>query len=198
MRRCLRPFVYRRAPGLRRVRKPPRDRRPWIDRRGYGSPGALADNIKLGRGGIREIEFIAQAFQLIRGGQEPELQCRRLLPTLERLVARLAQLQPSGQFGARAGRGVPFPAPAPKTASQAHRGMTHPHALADGRGGTAPLSPRSVGYRGLADAFEPPSSSRGGGIRSRASSTQVFAAPDGGRGRGRTGMDFSRRSGTPP
>ncbi|MFV1921444.1 MAG: bifunctional [glutamate--ammonia ligase]-adenylyl-L-tyrosine phosphorylase/[glutamate--ammonia-ligase] adenylyltransferase [Methylotenera sp.] len=38
------------------------------------------DNIKLGRGGIREIEFIAQVFQLIRGGQEPDLQIR---PTLE-------------------------------------------------------------------------------------------------------------------
>ena len=34
----------------------------------------LNHNVKLGRGGIREIEFIAQAFQLIRGGQEIELQ----------------------------------------------------------------------------------------------------------------------------
>lgn len=34
----------------------------------------LANNVKLGSGGIREIEFIAQAFQLIRGGQEIELQ----------------------------------------------------------------------------------------------------------------------------
>lgn len=37
-------------------------------------------NIKLGRGGIREIEFIAQVFQLIRGGQDRALQIR---PTLE-------------------------------------------------------------------------------------------------------------------
>lgn len=34
----------------------------------------LGSNVKLGSGGIREIEFIAQAFQLIRGGQERELQ----------------------------------------------------------------------------------------------------------------------------
>lgn len=34
----------------------------------------LANNVKLGSGGIREIEFIAQAFQLIRGGKEIELQ----------------------------------------------------------------------------------------------------------------------------
>ncbi|MEQ1598079.1 MAG: bifunctional [glutamate--ammonia ligase]-adenylyl-L-tyrosine phosphorylase/[glutamate--ammonia-ligase] adenylyltransferase [Methylotenera sp.] len=38
------------------------------------------DNIKLGRGGIREIEFIAQVFQLIRGGQDAGLQIK---PTLE-------------------------------------------------------------------------------------------------------------------
>jgi [glutamine synthetase] adenylyltransferase / [glutamine synthetase]-adenylyl-L-tyrosine phosphorylase len=36
----------------------------------------MADNIKLGPGGIREIEFIGQAFQLIRGGRDPELQIR--------------------------------------------------------------------------------------------------------------------------
>ncbi|MFX6555957.1 hypothetical protein ABTG71_20085, partial [Acinetobacter baumannii] len=33
----------------------------------------MADNIKLGPGGIREIEFIAQVFQLIRGGRESAL-----------------------------------------------------------------------------------------------------------------------------
>ncbi|MEZ1280451.1 hypothetical protein, partial [Enterobacter hormaechei] len=33
-------------------------------------------------GGIREIEFIVQVFQLIRGGREPSLQSRSLLPTL--------------------------------------------------------------------------------------------------------------------
>lgn len=42
----------------------------------------LQDNIKLGAGGIREIEFVVQAFQLIRGGQEPELQTRELLTIL--------------------------------------------------------------------------------------------------------------------
>ncbi len=36
----------------------------------------MADNIKLGPGGIREIEFIAQVFQLIRGGRESALQIR--------------------------------------------------------------------------------------------------------------------------
>ncbi len=45
----------------------------------------LADNIKLGPGGIREIEFIVQAFQLVRGGQNPALRSRSLLQSLRRL-----------------------------------------------------------------------------------------------------------------
>jgi len=47
----------------------------------------LQDNIKLGPGGIREIEFLAQALQLIRGGREPELAEPMLLKVLPRLAA---------------------------------------------------------------------------------------------------------------
>ena len=46
------------------------------------------DNIKLGSGGIREIEFIAQAFQLIRGGVDTALQERQLLRVLPLLGER--------------------------------------------------------------------------------------------------------------
>ena len=42
----------------------------------------LADHVKLGPGGIREIEFIAQAFQLIRGGRDASLQLRPTLAVL--------------------------------------------------------------------------------------------------------------------
>lgn len=45
----------------------------------------LHDNIKLGSGGIREVEFIAQCFQLIRGGREPRLQERNLTTVLNTL-----------------------------------------------------------------------------------------------------------------
>jgi glutamate-ammonia-ligase adenylyltransferase len=55
----------------------------------------LAGHVKLGPGGIREIEFIAQAFQLIRGGRDAELQTR---PTLE----VLALLQKKGLLSAEA------------------------------------------------------------------------------------------------
>lgn len=47
----------------------------------------LADDIKRGDGGIREVEFLAQAMQLVRGGREPALRDRRLLPTLAALHA---------------------------------------------------------------------------------------------------------------
>lgn len=48
----------------------------------------MADNIKLGPGGIREIEFIAQVFQLIRGGQDTALQTRPTLTALSLLEER--------------------------------------------------------------------------------------------------------------
>ena len=47
----------------------------------------LENNIKLGSGGIREIEFVVQAFQLIRGGRDRELQQRELLVILQELEA---------------------------------------------------------------------------------------------------------------
>ena len=48
----------------------------------------MVDHVKLGPGGIREIEFIAQVFQLIRGGRDPALQIRPTLSVLDRLVER--------------------------------------------------------------------------------------------------------------
>ena len=46
----------------------------------------LSNNIKLGAGGIREVEFFAQSFQLIHGGREPSLQSKSLLTTLTALA----------------------------------------------------------------------------------------------------------------
>ncbi|MCB4359284.1 bifunctional [glutamate--ammonia ligase]-adenylyl-L-tyrosine phosphorylase/[glutamate--ammonia-ligase] adenylyltransferase [Quatrionicoccus australiensis] len=48
----------------------------------------MADHVKLGPGGIREIEFMAQVFQLIRGGRDPALQIRPTLSVLKLLVER--------------------------------------------------------------------------------------------------------------
>ncbi len=48
----------------------------------------MADHVKLGPGGIREIEFMAQVFQLIRGGRDPALQVRPTLQVLSLLAER--------------------------------------------------------------------------------------------------------------
>jgi glutamate-ammonia-ligase adenylyltransferase len=52
------------------------------------------ENVKLGPGGIREIEFIGQAFQLIRGGNEKTLQTRGILEVL-RILGELELLAPN-------------------------------------------------------------------------------------------------------
>src|SRR4030065_184372 len=56
--------------------------------RGEVARRELADNIKLGPGGIREIEFIAQVFQLIRGGKEAAFQLRPTRAALDLIAAR--------------------------------------------------------------------------------------------------------------
>ena len=55
--------------------------------RGHGEIAVEGHNIKLGRGGIREIEFFAQTQQLIAGGRHPELRGRETVNTLAVLAA---------------------------------------------------------------------------------------------------------------
>lgn len=79
----LKPFIYRRYIDFSVIQSL-RDMKAMIEReiRRRG----LVDNIKLGTGGIREVEFIVQVFQLIRGGREPDLQHRSLLHVLPHLI----------------------------------------------------------------------------------------------------------------
>jgi|DewCreStandDraft_2_1066082.scaffolds.fasta_scaffold00193_57 glutamate-ammonia-ligase adenylyltransferase len=49
-------------------------------------PEELHRHVKLGRGGIREIEFLVQVLQLLHGGRQPFLQQSRTLPALEKLA----------------------------------------------------------------------------------------------------------------
>jgi glutamate-ammonia-ligase adenylyltransferase len=81
----VRPFVYRRHldyGAIAALRDLHRQIRKEVERRD------IADNIKLGPGGIREIEFIVQVFQLIRGGREPELRKQPTLAVLPLLAQR--------------------------------------------------------------------------------------------------------------
>jgi glutamate-ammonia-ligase adenylyltransferase len=50
-------------------------------------PGELERNVKLGRGGIREVEFIAQTLQLLHAGKQPFLQEAATIPALEKLAS---------------------------------------------------------------------------------------------------------------
>ncbi|MBE8207973.1 bifunctional glutamine synthetase adenylyltransferase/deadenyltransferase, partial [Leptospira borgpetersenii serovar Ballum] len=90
LRAMLRPFIFRRYIDFSVIQSL-RNMKGMIARevRRRG----LTDNIKLGAGGIRETEFIVQVFQLIRGGREPSLQQRSLLPTLE-AIEQLHLLSP--------------------------------------------------------------------------------------------------------
>jgi glutamate-ammonia-ligase adenylyltransferase len=83
------PFVYRRYldygvfEGLRTLHQKIRDE---ANRRAAGRP-ERANDVKLSRGGIREIEFIVQLLQVVRGGQFPEIRTRPTLKALQRLTA---------------------------------------------------------------------------------------------------------------
>jgi Glutamine synthetase adenylyltransferase len=79
----LQPFVYRRYldyGAYESLREMKQMIAHEVQRKG------LTNHIKLGPGGIREVEFIGQAFQLIRGGREPALRARAILDVLERLA----------------------------------------------------------------------------------------------------------------
>jgi len=84
-RNVLRPFVFRRYLDFS-VFESLREMKSLIARE--VERRELRDNVKLGPGGIREIEFIVQAFQLIRGGGKPALQTRRLLEALPLLAGQ--------------------------------------------------------------------------------------------------------------
>ena len=56
--------------------------------KGHGEIAVKGHNVKLGRGGIREIEFFVQTQQLIAGGRFPELRGRETVPMLGQLAAR--------------------------------------------------------------------------------------------------------------
>ena len=80
---CVRPFVYRRYLDFG-VFESLRDMKALIARE--VARRDLDQHLKLGTGGIREIEFIAQSFQLVRGGSDPRLQNAGILEVLPLLA----------------------------------------------------------------------------------------------------------------
>ena len=83
------PFVFRRYLDYSvfdSLRVLHRQIREHAARRSAGRP-ERANDVKLSRGGIREIEFIVQLLQVVRGGQYPELRTRPTLAALQRLAS---------------------------------------------------------------------------------------------------------------
>ncbi|NDH69514.1 MAG: hypothetical protein EBY22_16795, partial [Gammaproteobacteria bacterium] len=98
--RLIIPFVYRRYVDFS-VIESLRSMKSMIEREIQLNP--MLDDIKRGKGGIREVEFTIQCFQLIRGGRLPQIQIQNAMAALEALrkvglLAHTAVLQQAYLF----------------------------------------------------------------------------------------------------
>ncbi|MGH1368945.1 MAG: glutamine-synthetase adenylyltransferase [Maritimibacter sp.] len=85
----LRPFIWRKHLDFAAIQDAHDMRLRIREHKGLGGPITLeGHNMKLGRGGIREIEFFAQTRQLIAGGRDDELRMRATVPALEALAEK--------------------------------------------------------------------------------------------------------------
>ena len=85
--KTLGPFIWRKHLDFAAIRDIHSIKRQIDARHGAPAAGLAGHNIKLGHGGIREIEFFAQTQQLIWGGRVPALRTAGTIETLEGLVA---------------------------------------------------------------------------------------------------------------
>ncbi|RST87243.1 bifunctional [glutamine synthetase] adenylyltransferase/[glutamine synthetase]-adenylyl-L-tyrosine phosphorylase [Aquibium carbonis] len=84
----LQPFVWRKYMDYAAIADVHSIKRQIHAHKGHGEIAVRGHNVKLGRGGIREIEFFVQTQQLIAGGRFPELRGRETVAMLERLTER--------------------------------------------------------------------------------------------------------------
>ena len=84
----LSPFIWRKYLDYAAIADVHAMKRQIYAYRGFGHIAVAGHNIKLGRGGIREIEFFVQTQQLIAGGRQPELRARQTLEAMEKLAER--------------------------------------------------------------------------------------------------------------
>ncbi|MEM8647096.1 MAG: bifunctional [glutamine synthetase] adenylyltransferase/[glutamine synthetase]-adenylyl-L-tyrosine phosphorylase [Pseudomonadota bacterium] len=81
----LQPFIFRRHLDFAAIADVQSLKRQIHAHKGHGEIAVAGHNIKLGRGGIREIEFFVQTQQLIAGGRAPSLRARRTVEMLQAL-----------------------------------------------------------------------------------------------------------------
>lgn len=86
--RELQPYVWRKYLDYAAIADVHSIKRQIHAHKGHGEVAVLGHNVKLGRGGIREIEFFVQTQQLIAGGRFPELRERETVANLHRLGSR--------------------------------------------------------------------------------------------------------------
>ena len=84
----LAPFIWRKYLDYAAIADVHSIKRQIHAHKGHGEVAVLGHNVKLGRGGIREIEFFVQTQQLIAGGREPELRGRETVAMLWKLVEK--------------------------------------------------------------------------------------------------------------
>ena len=82
----LKPFIWRKYLDFAAIQDVHSIKRQIHAHKGHGDIKVAGHNIKLGRGGIREIEFFAQTQQLIAGGRNPDLRKRETTKALDSLV----------------------------------------------------------------------------------------------------------------
>jgi glutamate-ammonia-ligase adenylyltransferase len=83
----LRPYIWRKHLDFAAIHDIHSIKRQIDAHRGGGTVKVFGHNVKLGRGGIREIEFFAQTQQLIFGGRDPSLRLRGTCETIRALSA---------------------------------------------------------------------------------------------------------------
>jgi len=83
----LQPYVWRKYLDYAAIADVHSIKRQIHAHRGHGEVAVNGHNVKLGRGGIREIEFFVQTQQLIAGGRFPELRGKQTVPMLAQLAA---------------------------------------------------------------------------------------------------------------
>jgi glutamate-ammonia-ligase adenylyltransferase len=86
-RKRLRPFIWRKHLDFYAIQDIHSIKRQIHAVKGYRSIAVAGHNIKVGRGGIREVEFFVQTQQLIWGGRNPNLRKRPTIEAMEELVA---------------------------------------------------------------------------------------------------------------
>ena len=164
----LRPFVYRRYLDYG-VFSSLREMKALIE--AEVAKKEFRGNLKLGPGGIREIEFIVQTLQLVRGGTVAALRERQLLKALPALVQ--ARCLPEG--GCRRNLRPPTASCAWRRIESRPCTTEQTHDLPGGTGGSAAPGPRH-GLCGLDRHFWPPSRSTATALPG-ISSTSCFAGP---------------------